>query len=176
MGEHAPDTVYFAVGISTNQLALHNVQGAIRALKQEIAVRSDAGQAEKKLQPRRTILIQLAQDNGDTATAIDQTVIIAKSIDMGPGKDPQPTYQIQTVYPPDQYRQHVEGDVEIAFNLDADGNPTGARVSKATPPGVFDDAALDSFKKWRFTPYIDNGDPVSSTGHHFTLAFRMPRS
>jgi len=172
-GDKAPDTLYFAQAISENQLGLRNVQGAIRALKQEITLRSAAGQSEKKLQSRRTLLIQLAQNSGDTATAIAQTVAIAQSIAMGPGKDPQPTYRADTSYPPDQYRQHVEGDVEIAFNLDADGSPTGARVSKSTPSYVFDSVALESFRKWRFTPYIDNGTPVASTGHHFTLAFRM---
>jgi TonB family protein len=175
-GDKAPDTLFFVQAISEAYLGMHNASSAIRAMKQELSYRTAAGQSEKKLQSRRTRLIQLAQESGDTETAIDQTVIIAKSIDMGPGKDPQPTYRTDTTYPPDQYRQHVEGDVEIAFNLDADGKPVGARVNKATPPHVFDDAALESFKKWRFTPFIDNGEPVSSTGHHFTLAFRMSRN
>ncbi|TAL01825.1 MAG: energy transducer TonB [Rhodospirillaceae bacterium] len=176
MGDTAPDTLYFAQAISENQLGLHNAQGAMRALKQELALRSNAGQSEKKLQSHRTLLIKLAQESGDSSTAIDQTVIIAKAVGMGSGKEPQPTYKADTDYPPDLYRQHVEGDVEIAFDLDEDGKPVGARVSKATPPNVFDSAALESFRKWRFTPYIENDAPVSSTGHHFTLAFRMGRA
>lgn len=172
-GDAAPDTLFFAQAISEAYRGMHNTSSAIRALKQELALRSGAGQKEKKLQSRRTLLIQMAEESGDTQTAIDQTVIIAKAIDMGPGKDPQPTYRAETVYPPDQYRQHVEGDVDIAFDLDADGKPTGVHVNKATPPMVFNSAAMDSFRKWRFTPFIDNGEPVSSSGHHFTLAFRM---
>lgn len=175
LGDTAPDTLYFAQAISENQLGLHNIPGVMRALKQELALRSDAGQAEKKLQSRRTLLVQLAEQSGDKPTAIDQTVIIAKSIAMGPGKDPQPTYRPMPDYPPDLYRQQVEGDVEIAFNLDADGSPTGVRVTKSTPPNVFDSVALDSFRKWRFTPYIQDDEPVASTGHHFTMAFRMSR-
>jgi TonB family protein len=174
-GDTAPDTLFFVQAISEAYLGMHNSSSAIRAMKQELALRSNAGQSEKKLQSRRTRLIQIAEDSGDHTTAIDQTVIIAKAIDMGPGKDPQPTYRTETAYPPDQYRQHVEGDVDIAFDLDADGKPVGAHVAKATPPTVFNDAALDSFRKWRFTPLIDNGEPVSSTDHHFTLAFRMSR-
>lgn len=174
-GDKDPDTLYFAQAITTNQLALHNFTAGARALKQEIDLRADAGQAEKKLQSRRTLLIQLSEQNGDKSTSIEQTVIIAKSIDMGPGKDPQPTYQPMPDYPPEQFRNQVEGDVDIAFNLDADGTPTAVRVKSSTPPAVFDSAALEAFRKWRFTPYIENGEPASSTGHHFTLAFRLSK-
>jgi TonB family protein len=174
-GDKDPDTLYFAQAITENQLALHNFSAGARALKQEISLRADAGQAEKKLQSRRTLLIQLSEQNGDKSTSIEQTVIIAQAIDMGLGKDPQPTYRPMPDYPPEQFRNQVEGDVDIAFNLDADGTPTAVRVKSSTPPAVFDSAALEAFRKWRFTPYIANGEPVSSTGHHFTLAFRLSK-
>jgi TonB family protein len=174
-GDKDPDTLYFAQAITENQLALRNFTGGARALKQELALRADAGQSEKKLQSRRTLLIQLSEQNGDTSTSIDQTVIIAKAIEMGPGKDPQPTYRPMPDYPPEQFRNQVEGDVDIGFNLDADGSPTAVRVKSSTPPAVFDSAALEAFRKWRFTPFIENGEPVSSTGHHFTLAFRLSK-
>lgn len=93
---------------------------------------------------------------------------------MAPGKDPQPVYRTQTMYPPDQYQQRIEGDVEITFDLDAAGAVAGARVSKSTPSSVFDQAALESFRKWRFTPMLDKtGQPVSGRGFQFTLAFRL---
>jgi TonB family protein len=174
-GDKAPDTLYFAQAISENNLGMRNVRGAIPALKLELDMRAGAGQPEQKLQPRRTLLIMLAEQSGDKLTAADQAVAVAKGIAMGPGKDPQPVYRTETVYPPEQYRQRVEGDVEITFSLDASGVVTAARVSKATPPMVFDQAALDSFKQWRFTPMINNGQPVSGSGFKFTLAFRMGR-
>jgi TonB family protein len=174
-GERNPNTLYFVQAISEAQLGLRNMRGAISALKQEIDVRKSAGQSEDKLQRRRTLLIKLAEENNDRMTAVDQTVIIAKSIDMGPGKDPQPTYRAETDYPPELYRKRVEGDVEMGFGLTADGTPTNVRVTHATPPDVFNDAAVASFSKWRFTPVIRDGEPVSSSGHHFTLAFRLGR-
>jgi TonB family protein len=173
LGDTAPDTLYFAQAITENQLGLHNNTGTMRALKQELALRSAAGQPEKKLQSRRTMLIQLAELAHDQATSIEQTVIIAKSIEMGPGKDPQPTYRSMPDYPPNLFRDGVEGDVDMAFNLDADGTPEAVRVKTSTPAHVFDAVALDAFRKWRFTPFIENDQPVASTGHHFTLAFRL---
>jgi TonB family protein len=175
-GPKAPDTLYFAQAITENQLGLHNVEGAMRALKQEVDMRAAAGQKESKLQRRRTLLIQMAEENHDPATAIAQTVIIAKSIGMGPGKDPQPTYRSATVYPPKLYHDGVEGDVDLGFGLTAEGSPINVRVLHATPPDVFNTAAMESLKTWRFTPMIRDGQPVASTGHHFTLAFRLGKS
>lgn len=174
MGDTANDTLYFAQAISENYDRLHNARAEIGALKQEISLRAAAHQTEKRLQPRRTKLIQLAEENGDSMTAADQAVAIARGIQMVQGKDPQPVYQTQTTYPPDQFRKKAEGDVQVGFGLDAGGKVVGARVIKATPSQVFDDEALESFRKWRFTPMLDSsGQPVSASGFTFTIAFRL---
>ena len=175
LGDKNPDTLYFAQAVSEMALNAHNVSGTMRGLKVELELRSRAGQSEKKLQSRRTLLIKLAEEGGDKSTAIEETVAVARGIAMSQGKDPQPTYRTETPYPPDLFRQHIEGDVEMTFNLDPNGTPSAVRVVKATPPNVFDTAAVESLKKWRFTPVLENDMPVSSTGHHFTLAFRMAR-
>ena len=177
MGDKAPDTLYFAQGVAENELALRDYRAAIPAMKQEIALRAGAGQSEKKLQPRRTALIKLAQDMGDTLTAGDQAVAVARGIKMGTGKDPQPVYRVETAYPLEQYRAHVEGDVQIGYALDAGGGVNEAHVIKSTPAAVFDQAALDSFRKWRFTPMLDSaGRPIAASGFTFTLAFRLGKS
>ncbi len=107
-------------------------------------------------------------------TAAAQAVLVSRGIEMGPGKDPQRVYQTLCQYPVDQYRQNVEGDVDVTYSLDAGGTVTSASVAKATPPQVFDQAALDCFKKWRFTPMLDsNGAPRSGSGFKFTVAFRL---
>ncbi len=175
VGDKSPDTLFFVQAISEGQLSQRNVRGAIAALKQELDLRAAAGQKEAKLQPRRTLLIKLAEENGDTLTAGAQAVLVAKGIEMADGKDPQRVYYTETEYPRDQYAQRVEGDVEISYGLDATGAVTDAHISKSMPPIVFDQAALESFRKWRFTPMLDRtGRPVSSSGFKFTVAFRMP--
>lgn len=176
LGDEAPDTLYFVQAISENTLASGNVRGAMAAMKQEIAMRKAAGQTEKRLQARRTLLIKLAEDNGDKTTAAEQAVEVSRGIEMARGKDPQPVYRAATAYPPELYQQKIEGDVEIAYSLDQNGVVTDARVSNATPARVFDQAALESFRKWRFTPMLDSsGRPVSASGFKFTLAFRLGR-
>jgi len=176
LGEDAPDTLYFVQAISENTLATGNVRGAIAAMKQEFAMRSAAGHDEKRLQARRTLLIQLAEENGDKLTAAGQAVEVARGIAMARGKDPQPVYRAPTAYPPELFQQKIEGDVEISYSLDQNGAITDARVVSATPARVFDQVAIDSFKKWRFTPMLDSkGQPISGSGFKFTLAFRLGR-
>lgn len=176
LGDDASDTLYFIQAISENTLASGNMRGAIAALKQEIAMRAAAGQDEKRLQPRRTMLIKLAEESGDRFTAADQAVQVARGIGMGRGKDPQPVYRTPTDYPPELYRQKIEGDVDIGYSLDPNGAVVDARVVSSTPARVFDDVAIASFKKWRFTPMLDQvGQPISGSGFRFTLAFRLGR-
>jgi protein TonB len=174
MGDQAPDTLYFAQGISEGYMNLRNYRSAISAMRRELELRAAAGQNEQKLQRRRTLLIQMAEENGDKLTAAEQALIVSRGIEMGPGKDPQPVYQFRTNYPPQQYREKTEGDVELAFSIDAGGAVTEARVFKSTPPQVFDQAALESFKQWRFTPMLDKtGKPIPASNLRFTLAFRL---
>ena len=161
MGDKAPDTLYFVQAISEANLYMRNARGAILALRDELALRSAAGQNEQKLQPRRTLLIQLAEENGAPMSAADQAVLVAKGIEMGPGKDPQPVYRPMPEYPVQQYRQKVEGDLEITFSLDSAGSVTDA-------------VALQAFKIWRFTPMLDGtGRPVPGSGFKYTVLFRL---
>lgn len=176
LGDGAPDTLYFVQSISENTIASGNMRAAIAALKQEISMRAAAGQDEKRLQQRRTLLIRIAEENGDKSTAADQAVAVARGIEMGRGKDPQPVYRAPTAYPPELYQQKIEGDVDIGYSLDPTGAIVDARVVTSTPARVFDQVAIDSFKKWRFTPMLDSkGQPISGSGFRFTLAFRLGR-
>lgn len=174
LGDKAPDTLYFAQGISEANLQMRNMRGAIAALKTELDLRSAAGQTEAKLQARRTVLIKIAEDAGDKSTAIDQAIKVSKGIEMGPGKEPQPVYQMAAYYPVRPYQQKIEGWVEIGFGLDSSGSVVSARVIRSDPPGTFDDAALEAFRKWRYTPMLDGtGRPTSASGFVYTMPFTI---
>ena len=53
------------------------------------------------------------------------------------------------------------GWVTLSFVVDIDGSTQDVHVVEADPPGVFDDAALDAVKQWRFDPGQDEGAPVA---------------
>jgi len=173
LGPKSSDTLYFAQALSEAYTELRDKKNALAALNREIDLRLGAGQGEQKVQARRTLAIKFAEEIGDRAAAAKHAVAIAKAIGMEKGKDPQPVYRTDTVYPPEQYAKGVEGDVTISYALDRNGSVLDAKVVKAKPGAVFDAAALNSFKNWRFTPMLQDGVPVESSGHEFTLQFRL---
>jgi TonB family protein len=173
LGNKHPDTLYFAQALSEAYMELGDKKNAVAALNRELDLRSAAGQSEQKLQLRRTTAIKFAEEAGDKQSAARHALAVAKAIEMGAGKDPQPVYRTETKYPPEQFSKGIEGDVEITYSLDANGTVMDAKVTKAKPAMVFDAAALESFRAWRFTPMLDGGKPVPSEGHKFTLLFRL---
>lgn len=175
LGPKHPDTLYFAQAISEAYIKLNDKRNAAPALAREIDLRLGAGQTEEKLQARRTFAIKFAEESGDRAAAAKQALAISKAIGMKKGMDPQPVYRPETPYPPDLYTRGVEGDVTIAYTIDPGGSVLEAKVVKATPKDMFDTVALASFMTWRFTPMLENGVAVKSSGHQFTLMFRTGR-
>ncbi len=62
------------------------------------------------------------------------------------------------VYPPHAREQGVEGYVVVRYDVDVDGRVQNARVVKASPPGVFDESALQAVSRWRFKPPERHGE------------------
>jgi protein TonB len=55
-------------------------------------------------------------------------------------------------YPKDALKRGLGGEVRVRFTLDADGKVKSAEVVNASPADVFDRAALDAVRRWRFKP------------------------
>jgi TonB family protein len=65
-------------------------------------------------------------------------------------------------YPAEAASQGVGGKVNLVIDVDAQGHPADIEVESAEPAGVFDQAAVDAARNWRFEPKIENGKPVAS--------------
>ena len=63
-------------------------------------------------------------------------------------------------FPPKALSQKISGSVTVEYVVDTSGNPRDVRVVEATPPGVFDKAAITAIKHWHYDPVIANGAPV----------------
>jgi len=71
-------------------------------------------------------------------------------------------------YPRGAERREIEGSVTIAYSISAEGDVVDATVAEATPPGVFDRAALAAVEQWRYEPHTEKTD-----GHRFRLSFQL---
>lgn len=65
-------------------------------------------------------------------------------------------------YPAEAASRGVGGKVNLVIDVDAQGLPAEVQVESAEPAGVFDQAAVDAARNWRFEPRIENGRPVTS--------------
>lgn len=77
-----------------------------------------------------------------------------------PGSLPPVVSSVQPEYPRAALRNSVSGEVTVSFTVGADGSVTSASVARSNPKRVFDGAALDAIRKWKFEA---PGEPVSGT-------------
>ncbi|MBN1472765.1 MAG: energy transducer TonB [Syntrophaceae bacterium] len=71
-------------------------------------------------------------------------------------------FQIPPDYPYHAKRQGIEGVVSIRFLVTGEGTVSSFSVLKATPEGVFDEAARRSVLRWKFRPGMKNGMNVNT--------------
>lgn len=63
-------------------------------------------------------------------------------------------------YPQDALAKHIGGVVTIGFTVNLKGEPRDVRVVSAEPAKVFDRAAMDAVKRWRYEPLVIDGTPT----------------
>ena len=105
---------------------------------------------------------------GDAA-AVRDMVMTEDSVDV----PPRPLSRQQPRYPPRARADSVEGQVTLGLLIGPDGRVLKVKVLDATPPGVFDGAAQDSVRGWRFQPAQYRGQSVKVWARqvvHFDLS------
>ncbi len=77
--------------------------------------------------------------------------------------------KIQPVYPEQARKSGVEGKVVLQALIDHDGSVSDVEVLNSTDE-VFDDAAVDAVRQWRWEPATSDGKPVSV---YFTIVVQF---
>ncbi len=62
----------------------------------------------------------------------------------------------------------------VRLRIDATGRVADAVVVKSEPRGVFDDAAMATARRYRFTPARRDGEPVETTLQQ-TIRFELQK-
>lgn len=75
---------------------------------------------------------------------------------------PHPLVEVPLRYPEDAAKRDVSGRVVLLLLIDELGMVVEANVISAEPAGVFEDAALESFRHVQFSPAQRNGRVVKS--------------
>ena len=89
---------------------------------------------------------------------VDPTYYTAKQVDV----QPRPLVPINPIYPPDAAARGIAGWVVLKLKLDEAGSLQDIEVSDARPPGIFDQSALNAFRKVYFAAAQKDGRAVKS--------------
>lgn len=73
---------------------------------------------------------------------------------------PRATTRVPPRYPPRARARGLTGKVTLELLIGPQGDVVKARVIEADPPGVFEQAAMDAVRQWRFRPATYKGQPV----------------
>lgn len=79
---------------------------------------------------------------------------------------------VAPTYPAAALRQEREGYVIVQFSVTANGSVDTVQVSESTHP-VFERAAIDAVRKFRFRPQIVDGTPVAVDGVQRRITFTL---
>ncbi|GAB6068503.1 hypothetical protein JCM13664_18230 [Methylothermus subterraneus] len=75
---------------------------------------------------------------------------------------PQPVATFSFTYPPQAKKANLQGYVLLAVQVDEQGRVIEAQVLESSPPGVFEQSALEGIRRWRFSPARAKGKPVAA--------------
>ena len=78
-------------------------------------------------------------------------------------------------YPPGALAQRITGSVTLEYSVNTRGEPRDIHVVEATPPGVFDQAAMTAVKHWRYAPTVVDGTAVDVPGVRTRVRFELPK-
>jgi protein TonB len=80
--------------------------------------------------------------------------------------------KVLPTYPRRAKAQGIQGWVRLDIRVDPTGRVSSAQVASAIPKGVFDRAALEAFRHWRFQPAFKEGRPVAQRAF-LVIKFRL---
>lgn len=115
---------------------------------------------------------------GEMVAMVDTGVELAKATSLGVGgsdRDIVPLVRVDPDYPPRAKQRGIEGWVEVEFTITKVGTVRDEHVLKSNPSYVFDRAALQAVRRWRYNPQIKDGVAVEYAGQRTRFKFELPK-
>ncbi|MDF1762486.1 MAG: energy transducer TonB [Oleibacter sp.] len=110
--------------------------------------------------------------------ALDMSTDLALDSGLsGAGGDGEmmPIVKVAPTYPRRAAQRGIEGYVVVQFTVTAQGTVTDAVVIEAAPKGVFDSAAVDAVKKFKYKPRTVDGTAVDVPNVRNIIRFELDK-
>jgi protein TonB len=82
--------------------------------------------------------------------------------------------KLDVQYPTRALQNNVEGWVELAYTVGADGNVSNIKVLNASPPRTFEASATRAVSHLRYQSVIQGGKPIA-VGTQVRIVYRVPK-
>ena len=89
--------------------------------------------------------------------------------------DVSPIVQVPPAYPRGPKQAGIEGYVTMAVTIRPDGTVFNVKILESQPKRLFDKAATDAMKRWKFRPKVVDGNPVEQRAKQ-TIEFKLGRT
>jgi protein TonB len=87
-----------------------------------------------------------------------------------------PIVKVAPQYPRRALQKGIEGHVTVEFTVTALGTVVDTKVIDANPPNIFNRAAMNAAKKFKYKPKIVNGKAQAVTGVRNIIRFELDKS
>lgn len=84
-----------------------------------------------------------------------------------------PIVKVAPVYPRRAQTRGIEGYVLLEFVVTKTGAVRDPVVIEASPPGIFDRAAIQAALKFKYKPKVVNGEPIDVAGVRNLITFEL---
>ena len=84
-----------------------------------------------------------------------------------------PIVKVAPIYPRRALARGIEGFVILEFTVTPQGTVVDPKVVRAEPEGIFNQAAIDAAKKFKYKPRVIDGKAVSVPGVQNQITFKM---
>jgi protein TonB len=84
-----------------------------------------------------------------------------------------PIVKVTPVYPRRALQRGIQGFVIVEFTVNKVGAVTNPVVVQAEPEGIFDQAAMDAAKKFKYKPRVVNGEAIAVAGVQNRITFKI---
>lgn len=84
-----------------------------------------------------------------------------------------PIVKVTPVYPRRALQRGIQGYVIVEFTVNKVGAVVNPVVVEAKPEGIFDQAAMDAAKKFKYKPRVVNGEPIAVAGVQNRITFKI---
>jgi TonB family protein len=85
----------------------------------------------------------------------------------------RPLHRVRPSYPARAMEHNIEGWVLLRFRVGKNGEVLGPEVVESEPARIFNEAAIEAIKQWKYKPMLVAGVPTVREGVLVRLSFKL---